>query len=104
MVIGLDDSCGDGNRLRRRSHTSRVTGADALAALRVTRVCRSLAVVLMIGDCRRLGRTGVQPLHRAPHDAGGEEQQCECQDSAASEERHHGQEHRPRSTGAKVRN
>lgn len=103
MVIGLDDGCRDCDRFGGRRRTSGVTGADALAAMRVTRVCRSLVVVLLIGDCRRLGRAGVQPLHHAPGDPRGEEQQSERQDSAASEERHHGQENRPRNTGAKGR-
>ena len=58
--------------------------------MRLTRVCRSLAVVLLIADCRRLDRTGVQPLHRAPADPRGEEQKSERQDSAASEKRDHG--------------
>ena len=64
-----------------------------MAPVRMTRVCRSLAVVLVVGSCRGLRRAGVQPLHRAPHEARGEEQQREGHDSAASEKRHHGQEH-----------
>jgi hypothetical protein len=103
VVIGLDDGYGDGDGFGGGSRTRGVTGADTLAALRVTRVCRSLAVVLIIGDCGRLDGAGVQPLHRAPADPRSEEQQSERQSSAASKKRHHGQKHRPRNTGAKGR-
>ena len=90
MVIGLDDGCGDRDRFSRRRRTGGVTGADALATVRLTRVCRSLAVVLLIGHCGGLYRTGVQPLHRAPADTRGENQKGERQGSTASEERYHG--------------
>ena len=93
MMIGLDDGCSDGDRFGRRRRTSGVTGANAVAPVRMTRVCGSLAVVLVMGSRRRLSRAGVQPLHRAPHEARGEEQQSERHDSAASEKRHHGEEH-----------
>jgi hypothetical protein len=49
VVIGLDDGCGDGDRFGVRGRTSWITGADALTAMRLTSVCRSLAV-LVIGD------------------------------------------------------
>ena len=91
--MGLDDGGGDGDRFGGRRRTGGVTGADAVAALAVTRVCRSLTVVLMVGSCRRLRRACVQPLHRAPHEARGEEQQSERHNSAASEKRHDGEEH-----------
>ena len=104
MVIGLRDGYGDRDRMGGWGRGNDVTRAYALAGLGVARVGRSLAVVLMIGDCRRMHRAGVQPLQRAPGDARGEEQESERQDSAALEKRHHGQEHRPRNTGAKGRN
>ena len=102
-MIGLDDGCGHRARTGGRSRGNDVTGAYALAGLRVARVGRSLAVVLMIGDCRRMHRAGVQPLQRTPGDPRSEEQESEREDSAALEKRHHGQEHRPGNTGAKER-
>jgi len=91
MVIGLNDGCGDGDRDGGRGRVAGgVAGADALAALRVIRIWRSRVMVLMIRDFRRLGRTGVQPLHRAPAHSRGEEHQSKRHDSAAAEERYHG--------------
>ncbi|MEO7137731.1 MAG: hypothetical protein ABI037_08430, partial [Gemmatimonadales bacterium] len=54
------------------------------------RVGRRLVVMLVLGNRRRLDRTGVQPLHRTPADTGGEKQQSERHGSAASEEGGHG--------------
>ena len=51
VIIRLNDNYGDGDRLGGRGGASRVTGADALAGLmRMTSICWSLAVVLVIGD------------------------------------------------------
>jgi len=89
VLIWLDDGCGDGDRRGGRRRTSGVTSADAMTGLRVTRVCRSLAVVLMIGDCRRLDRAGVQPLDNTPGDPGSEQNKSERKRTAAPQERQH---------------
>jgi hypothetical protein len=93
VMIGLDDGCSNGDRFGGRCGASGVTGSDTVAALRVTRVSRSLPVVLMLGHRGRLYRAGVQPLHRTPADPRGEKHQGERQDLAASEQAHHGGEH-----------
>ncbi len=75
-----------------------------MTALRVARLGGARVVVLMIGAAVAWAGQACSHCTAVPEIPGSEEQQGERHDSAASEKRGHGQEHRPRSTGAKGRN
>jgi hypothetical protein len=63
---------------RRRQNARHVAGADAVAGLAVA-MRRGLALAVMPARSRRLGRTGVEPLHRGPGDSGSRQDQCQGQ-------------------------